>query len=636
MSAPPALLQALPPPDTRPWWRRWAARLRKPNAHVWLTLGLVALGMLLGQRLSENAGMAQLAAVASERLELYTAALEAELARHDYLPNLIAIDEEVQALIAQPQDTPLRRRADLKLARITVRAGASASYLVDAQRNMLASSQASNTGNNPLSAGEQARLRDALQAQAQHFFAVNEGNGSTEYFMLHLVRRQRQLQAAVVVRLNLAPLEATWVDLGLRSHGEKLLGVDDNDVLIMSSVPEWKYRILGHVTPEVRAALQASGRYPGADLQGMGVDTEGMEKQDALLVAVPAAKGLREGGLLLAQQRAAAPLGVRLVTLSDPAEVWRQAHYATWGGGAFGASVGLMSLYLASRRRALRQVFQAQTALQKAHGELERLVDHRTRELRATNEELKRQIAQTLQAETELVQAGKLAVLGQMSAGISHELNQPLTALRALSANTLRFLEAGRTQTVAENLKAIDSVVERMAAITRQLKSFARKAENAAEPAVLQTAIANVLLLLEHRLRAAQVEVRQDLTLPENLRVKADANRLEQVLVNLVGNAIDAMDEVSPRRLLISARLDGERVRVQVRDNGKGLDPALVPRLFEPFFTTKPAGQGLGLGLVISSKIVHEFGGTLRAVPPEDMPHAEAGGMCFEFDLAWE
>ena len=106
--------------------------------------------------------------------------------------------------------------------------------------------------------------------------------------------------------------------------------------------------------------------------------------------------------------------------------------------------------------------------------------------------------------------------------------------------------------------------------------------------------------------------------------------------MNLVGNAIDAMDEVSPRRLLISARLDGERVRVQVRDNGKGLDPALLPRLFEPFFTTKPAGQGLGLGLVISSKIVHEFGGTLRAVPPEEMPHAEAGGMCFEFDLAWE
>lgn len=634
MSEPIALLEAPPPPDPRPWWRRALARLKQPQAYIYLTLGLVVLGMTAGQRLSERAGMAQLAAVASERLELYTAALEAELSRHDYLPALIALDEDVQALLNSPEPASVRQQAQRKLARITVRAGASASYVVDAAGQVLASSHAQGAPTNALSPSELQRLQAALREGTLHFFAVNERHTHTEFFMLHPLKRQQQLLATVVVRINLAPLEATWVDLGLRSHGEKLLVVDEHDVLIMSSVPEWKYRLLGAADSDTIKTLKTSSRYPGASLLPMGLDTEALDTQDATLVAVPGARGVQQGGLLLAQQRKAASLGVRLVTLSDPSEVWRQAHYATWGGGAFGASLGLLSLYLASRRRALRQVSLAQTELQKAHAELERLVDERTHELRATNEELKRQIAQRLQAEIELVQAGKLAVLGQMSAGVSHELNQPLTALRALSGNTLRLLEAGRYPTVADNLRAIDSVVERMAAITRQLKSFARKAESAAEPVRLQAAITNVLLLLEHRLRAAQIDVQQDLALPESLRVRCDGNRLEQVLVNLIGNAIDAMEDGPHRLLRISARLSGDRVLVRVTDSGPGLPPAQRARLFEPFFTTKPAGQGLGLGLVISSKIVHEFGGNLRAVPPDEMDHPEAGGMSFEFDVA--
>jgi len=183
---------------------------------------------------------------------------------------------------------------------------------------------------------------------------------------------------------------------------------------------------------------------------------------------------------------------------------------------------------------------------------------------------------------------------------------------------------------VADNLQAIDSVVERMAAITRQLKSFARKAESASAPVHLHSAVQNVLLLMEHRLRGAQIEVQQDLALPEGLRLQCDGNRLEQVLVNLVANAIDAMEGVPRRVLRIAARPHEDRVRLSVCDSGSGIPEALLPRLFEPFFTTKPAGQGLGLGLVISSKIVHEFGGQLRALP---LPQDQGGGMCFEFDL---
>jgi two-component system C4-dicarboxylate transport sensor histidine kinase DctB len=279
---------------------------------------------------------------------------------------------------------------------------------------------------------------------------------------------------------------------------------------------------------------------------------------------------------------------------------------------------------LLHRRRALRQLFLARNALQQAHDQLERQVDERTRQLRTANEELTTQIAQREQAEDELMQAGKLAVLGQMSAGISHEINQPLTALRALSRNSMRLLEGGRSADVAANLRSIDEMAERMGRIVNQLKSFARKEGLAMHPVDVANTVRNVLLMLEHRLHAQPVELVVDL--PEGCRVRADTHRLEQVLLNLAGNALDAMAASPHRRLRFTAGREGAQLLLQVGDSGPGLSDAQMARLFEPFFTTKPAGQGLGLGLVISSKIVREFGGVLRA-------RRETEGMVFEFAL---
>lgn len=602
--------------------RRLAIRLARPSLYAYLTLALAVLGLLLGYRLSQTSGMAQLAALASERLELYAASLEAELARHAYLPSVIAIDESTRALLATPGDQALRQELGRKLAAVNVRAGAKQTLLVDSQGQSLAASQP-----DVADAESVERLRRALSEGVGHYFASDAARASTDFVQIHPLRRQGQLLGAIVVRINLAPLEATWVDLGLRSQSEKLLVLDDQDVVIMSSVPAWRYRALGPLDESRRGRLQASGRYGAAALMTpLGMDNAFLAQPEAVLLQAPAMDTqIHEAGPeLLAQQRRVAPLGLRLITLSDPADVRRQARYAAWGGAAFGASLGLLALYLASRRRALRQLFKAQTELQLAHGQLEKLVDERTAELRSTNAELKRQIAQRLKAEDELVQAGKLAALGQMSAGISHELNQPLTALRALSRNTQLLQDGGRQQAVAENLRTIDAMVERMSLITRQLKSFARKAESAAAPVSLAAAVRNVLLLLDHRIRAEQVQLRVDVS--ESLRVHCDANRLEQVLLNLCGNALDAMQHSAERELAISTEPSGARLLVRVADSGSGIAQALMPRLFEPFFTTKPAGQGLGLGLVISSKIVHEFGGTLRAQPAET-------GMAFEFDL---
>jgi two-component system C4-dicarboxylate transport sensor histidine kinase DctB len=597
----------------RPTSLRWPRLLLRPRFFWYLTGALVLLGLLLAHRLSERAGLEQLSALSTERLELYASSLSAELGRQAYLPSLLAIDDNVQALLQQPQDEARRHAASQALARINVRAGTSQLFVADAAGRVLAASEALTPP---------PRLAEALAQELPHFFAADPGTGSTDFYLLHTVRRAQRTVGVIVVRLNLAPLEATWVDLGLRSQRERILVADDQGVVIMSSVQAWKYGVLDVADAPRRRALQASARYPqdiGPDL-GLPSTLEAHQGQ-LVRVSTPGQE------LLLAQERRLLPLGLRLVALSDLSEVQRQARLAAWGGAAFGASAGLLALYLASRRRALRQLFQAQSELQQAHAQLERLVDARTAELRETNEALKTQIAQRLQTEGELLQTSKLAVLGQMSAGLSHEVNQPLTALRALARNSQRLLDSGRTEAVAANLQIMDEMVERMGAITRQLKSFARKADPVGAAVPLLASVRNALLLLEHRSRALDVAVCIDV--PPGLQVRAEANRLEQVLVNLFGNAIDAMAHEAERRLRVQAVAPDEagRVLVRVQDSGTGLSEDLLPRLFEPFFTTKPAGEGLGLGLVISSKIVHEFGGTLRA-------HRLEHGMSFEFDLA--
>jgi two-component system C4-dicarboxylate transport sensor histidine kinase DctB len=452
------------------------------------------------------------------------------------------------------------------------------------------------------------------------FFAANPANGSTDYFFVHTVQREGSRGAKIVIKVSLAPLEATWIDLAQRSQSERLMVVDENNVIVMCSVPAWKYRTVGVLDT---ARLRASGRYAQAPLLPLSQRTEVRLTPGIVLVRVtdPPEPDTRQR---IAQERNIVPLAARLVAMSDLSEIQRNARYAAWGGGAAGAATGLLLLYLMQRRRAMRQLFQARNALQRAHDQLERQVDERTSQLRSANDELKHQIEQRVQAEDELMQAGKLAVLGQMSAGISHEINQPLTALRALSRNTIRLLENGRTQAVSDNLRSIDEMAERMGRIITQLKTFARKGGSTSGVVDLSVAVHDVLLLLDHRLREEQVNVK--LALPAGARVRADITRLEQVLVNLITNALDAMAQSATRELRIEAVQHEHKLSIAVIDSGHGVDDASLARLLEPFFTTKPAGQGLGLGLVISSKIVHEFGGTLRAIRGNI-------GMRFEFDL---
>lgn len=282
----------------------------------------------------------------------------------------------------------------------------------------------------------------------------------------------------------------------------------------------------------------------------------------------------------------------------------------------------------------LRERKQHEAALQEAHDQLERRVAERTADLLDSNRRLTHEIDQHRaterelhQARDELIQAAKLAAIGQLSAGINHELNQPLTAIRFYASNARAFLDKGRVGDAQENLVHIDGLTERMTRITGQLKLFARKSSGKPVAVSMAAVIDGALTLLAPRLNRERVAVIRHL--PERaLYCLGDMVRLEQVLVNLMGNALQSMEGDTNPRLEITVSEIAGRVRTSVRDFGPGVPATDLPQLFDPFFTTKEVGEGLGLGLSISMRIIEELGGTIVVDNHRD------GGAVFTIELS--
>jgi two-component system C4-dicarboxylate transport sensor histidine kinase DctB len=284
------------------------------------------------------------------------------------------------------------------------------------------------------------------------------------------------------------------------------------------------------------------------------------------------------------------------------------------------------------RRLTVQERLSARKALQDAYDHLKRRFEERNRQLKVTNEELRKEVSDRIVAarklqsfQDELIRAENLAVIGQLSAGLAHEINQPLAALSTLSENAVRFLELNDTGTVKYNLQRICDLVQRMGVLTGQLRSFARRTEGEIEPVNLELSVESAIALLGHRIKQENVLI--DVRKPQStVEALAEGVRLEQVLVNLISNAMDACSGHGQPRIEISFTRDGERAIMEVADNGCGLTADVQEKLFEPFFTTKKS-SGLGLGLAISKDIIKGFGGELTA------SNGDSGGAVFRIVL---
>lgn len=278
-------------------------------------------------------------------------------------------------------------------------------------------------------------------------------------------------------------------------------------------------------------------------------------------------------------------------------------------GAAFVGLIGLTVWVTNLRRRALTEQLVAEEA---ANAQLESRVEARTRELRETQKQL--------------IAAGRLSALGEMSAGISHELNQPLAAMQNFAENGKKLIEKGRTEQASENFDRLREQVDRVGRIIRSLRAFARKEEQEIRAVDVGVAVDRALAISDIRLRRGDVKVHRD-GFKRPVVASAGQVRLEQVLVNIIGNAIDAMEESKTRVLTFDLSQGAGRAQLRIRDTGPGIDQP--DQVFEPFYSTKDPGssKGMGLGLSISHGIIGSFSGSLTC-----RNHPE-GGAEFRIDL---
>lgn len=589
--------------------RRWGFGL--------VGLAVVAGGMAVAYLGAERAGVRSLREGTAHRLDVYAASLQSELSRYDYLPPVLALNQDVIDMLKQPASRRLREDVNHYLETANEQARASAVYVMDTTGLTLAASN----WRQPVSFvnmnfSYRPYFQDALHGVPGRFYGIGTVSREPGYYFSYGIQEKGRVLGVAAVKVNLDKLDQTWAHAS-----EKILVADGNGVVFLSSEPGWKFRTLGQLSDETMGRLAQTRQYTEAGLLEPIGFREGRSLPDGGRTISIADSG--QGPLLvpeyLVHSRAVPGTDWTLIVLSDLRPARSLAQNSAIVAAFALAFLMVLALYVQQRRRNMRQALAAREALQQAHDELERKVHLRTEALSDTNAHLQNEIAERRRAEEilkatleDLVQTGKMAVLGQMSAGITHELNQPLAALRTLSANTIVFLERGQQEEAESNLRTICHLTDHMGKITAQLKKFARKSAVQLHPVSVAGVVDDALSLMQQRLRDGHVALERDI--PDGLPMAmCDGNRLEQVVVNLLANALDALKHCADRRLKIALSRAGGWLILEVHDNGPGIPEDVMPRLFEPFFTTKDQGEGLGLGLAISAGIVRDFGGTLRA-----------------------
>lgn len=594
---------------------------------------LIAGAGLLAFRLSLAMGLAELQVTGRHRLDLYASSLEREIDKYAYFSTTLGLERDVLRLLASPT-SERTRQVNQYLEQLNERAGTLSIYVLDRQGRVVA---ASNWRRPDSYVGEELSFRpyfrQALETGSGRLFGIGTTRGEPGYYLASALGNGQGLLGVAVVKVGLQQLEQSWTTVEAPA-----LVADENGVVILASVPDWKFTTLQPLDAATRSAFYQTQQYNRRALEPLGVQALGTLDHGARLVRLPRQKPelvsmFPVSGQFLAQTQALPGTTWQITVFSQLDPVRGIAFSRAALAAAAAGILCILLLMQAERRRHLKDRLAAREALQQAHDRLELKVAERTADLSAANQRLQAEVAERTRAERtlraaqdELVQAGKLAVIGQLATGIAHELNQPLAALRTLSGNARKFLARGDQSSVDGNLARIAELVDRMGRLTGQLKSFARKSTGRPQAVPLRRAIENALFLLEQRLQRSGIIA--CLNLPQQeLRAWCDANRLEQVLVNLAGNALDAMEGQPAPALEIEALRQGERILVRVRDHGPGLSDEARAHLFEPFFTTKEAGSGLGLGLAISAGIVADSGGSLSG---DNHPE---GGAVFTIDL---
>jgi two-component system C4-dicarboxylate transport sensor histidine kinase DctB len=561
-----------------------------PRRRRLFRLGLVAAALLFGLVI----WMAQVSltrqfaedqtADAMIRATLYAGNIQSTMQRHSVVPTLLARDP----VLIVGLRTNFLQEAQARILAIRDELGVGAIFLLDAEGRVRASSDEAALGRDE---SERDYFRHAAADAGTVFSVVPQEDGLYGFFFARKVEVDSTFLGVVVVKVELAAIEESW-----RRALANVVVTNADDIVLLASNPGWRRHQLASListmpgTP-ISSALRTAQRRIG-----------------------PSPYVYIDGTPHL---RAEAPVNFRS---------WRVSYFATLEDvrARVNAILALMVMVMAVIAALVFWQLSRRTRAES------RRIKRESDELRVLNRRLSAEIAARLklernlkEAEQSLEQASKLAALGQMSAAVAHELNQPLAAMKTYLAGARLLLQRKRPEEAMSSVQRIDDLIERMGGITRQLKSWARKGEVELQPVDMRESVRAAIAMMAPQL--GKLAVTMTTTLPsEPVMVQVDPLRLEQIIVNLLRNAIDAVsgqDERTVRILLAQ----GEGVLLSISDNGPGIKEP--DKLFEPFYTTKRPGEGLGLGLAISAGFAAEMGGRLVA------RNAPQGGAVFELLL---
>ncbi len=561
-------------------WGRWIWRLLNGVILVMAVGVIVLTNQLLTERYTETTRSR-----AEVRMTLYVGNLISELQRNSIVPQLLARDAELIGALKNNDFTDSSQR----LLSYVDEIGAASLMLLDNSGRTVAATDRSHIGelhrNDPY-------FVSALRSNMTVFSLYQTEVGTYSFVYSRRIDEGGALLGVLAVEVDLQKLVSGWAGVS-----DAVFVTDSTGAIVLSTEPRWNGL-------EEAAALSRQSA-PSA------IERAIRATQDWTTVSADA---YVQGEAVLRQETKIPFQGWRMVTFTTYTSI-RERVNGVLALEIMGFALLLAMVFWFSSRKAMtRLLFSQQESAQ----------------LRALNIRLQREIAErervekTLQvAEQSLAQSSKLAALGEMSAAVSHELNQPLAAMKTYLAGARLLVQRRRMDEAVSSFQRIDDLIERMGAITRQLKSYARKGADSFAPVDTRDAVTSALAMMEPQLRTRHVAITRAMP-TEPAMILGDRMRLEQVIINLLRNALDATkgeDDPSVDVLLTV----GDTIRLSVRDNGPGIDD--LDALFEPFYTTKQPGDGVGLGLAISSGIVNELGGRLTA------HNAPEGGAVFEVQL---
>ena len=554
------------------------------------------------------------------KLELFVTYLKGVLEKYESLPELLARDRQLVNFLLKPGERGRIEAFNKYLETINGISNASDTYIMDREGLTIASSNW-NTEHPFVGRNFSYRpyFQQAMKGHLGRYFALGTTSSKRGYYFAYPVRKDKEILGAVVIKTNIDVVEKQW-----EYHDETFMVTDPENVVFLTTTSQWRFRIFGDIDPATKALVVESRRYPNSDLKSLNIQSV---KKYPFGEVINLFHDEVNFTTYLIQKVHMEEAGWNVQILSNIKPIRKKiVEVNVLVGSLILFSYLVLALYNQRRLRMAelkRFEIQARRVLQEANEKLESRVAERTKELTESNRKLLKEINDRKKTEeilkktrSELVHTAKMATLGQLSAGINHELNQPLSAIRSYADNGRQLLLKGRNDDAIWNMEQIGELTDRMAQIGVQLKVFSRKTSGTLEVVPFHGVVDGALEILAPIIKRSGVIISSSIQ-PENIEVFANQVLLQQVLVNILSNAIQAVENETEKNVDLFASIEDDRVVIKITDTGPGISARNIERIFEPFFTTKKSGQGLGLGLTITDRIIREMGGEIYVQPSQ-------------------